>query len=447
MHKVLLMAYFFPPCAEGGVLRARAFAKHLPSYGWQPFVLTVNDDYYAPFTKDEEMIQEFAGNVTIVRTDSLEPKGSLAKQLQANVYGVGSSGQWFDKYAKGILRQIYRNLVIPDEHIFWLPHALRAGLRMIRQYQIDAIVCTTPPHSAAIIAMLLSRLSGKPLVWDVRDDWVGNPLFDAGPWHRSASARFFERRLVNSAAAVVSVTDESIAAFKRKHPHVSPDKFHLLRNGYDAEEIDELRSEIDTDARQKLRIVYTGTLGRTRTPVYLFKALQELQNQFDLDDILQLDIYGYSRNDFAEVSQGMGLGNVVKFHGFVSRRESLRQILMSDVALMIIPEVEGSSLAIPGKLYEYMGTGRYVLALCPPSSAAARVVREYGAGIVAPQHDVSVLREVLIQIINLYKAQGLDGNKQLGYAKLFERSQQTRVLANLLELLQSSRDPELTLAS
>lgn len=442
MRKVLLMAYFFPPCAEGGVLRARAFAKHLPSFGWQPLVLTVQDDYYAPFTKDEELIQEFSGNVTIVRTPSLEPKGSLAKQLQANVYGVGSSGKWFDKYAKGILRRIYRNLAIPDEHILWLPHALAAGLRMIKEHQIDAIVCTTPPHSAAVIAMLLSRLSGKPLVWDVRDDWVGNPLFDAGPWHRHALARFFERRAVKRAAAVISVTGESLEAFRTKYPQSPPDKFYLLRNGYDAEEINVLRAEIEPESRQKLRIVYAGTLGATRTPVHLFKALQELRHQFALDDILQLDIYGYARNEFAELSQTMGLGNIVQFHGFVSRKESLRQILMSDVALMIIPEAEGSRLAIPGKLYEYMGAGRFVLALCPSASAAAQMVHDYGHGIVTSQYDTDEIKAALTQIIGLYQTQKLVGNIHPEYAQQFERARQTQALAALLGSIQPTRVPE-----
>jgi glycosyltransferase involved in cell wall biosynthesis len=435
MHRVLLIAYFFPPCAEGGVQRARAFARHLPTYGWQPFVLTVRDDYYLSFTKDEELVREFAGNLTIVRTNSLEPKGSLAKQVLANVYGVGTSGKWFDKYVKGFLRQIYRILAIPDEHILWLPHALRAGLQMIKEHKINVIVCTTPPHSAGVIALLLSWLSGRSLVWDVRDDWVGNPLFDPGPWHRRTLARFLERRLVNRSAAVVSVTRESRESFRSKYPRAAPDKFRSLPNGYDAEEISEIRDELEPREHERLRIVYTGTLGATRSPAALFEALQEIHNEFGMDDLLRLDFYGYARAEFSDLSQAMGLANIVKFHGFVSRRESLRQILMSDVALMIIPEAEGSRIAVPGKLYEYMGAGRFVLALCPFTSAAARIVNEYGDGLVVSQYDASALKAALKQIISLHKAHALGGGRPLEYAKKFERGRQTQVLASYLDSL------------
>src|SRR5450432_2617325 len=36
----------FPPSNLAGVHRSRLFAQHLPSFGWEPFILTVNEKYY-----------------------------------------------------------------------------------------------------------------------------------------------------------------------------------------------------------------------------------------------------------------------------------------------------------------------------------------------------------------------------------------------------------------
>ena len=42
-HRILLIAYHFPPSAAVGGTRMANFAKWLPSSGWEPYVLTIRD--------------------------------------------------------------------------------------------------------------------------------------------------------------------------------------------------------------------------------------------------------------------------------------------------------------------------------------------------------------------------------------------------------------------
>ena len=46
MKKILIIYPHFPPSNLAGVHRARLFAQHLPSFGWQPTILTVDEKYY-----------------------------------------------------------------------------------------------------------------------------------------------------------------------------------------------------------------------------------------------------------------------------------------------------------------------------------------------------------------------------------------------------------------
>ena len=39
VKRLLLVSYFFPPAAGGGVARALSFARHLPRHGWQVSVI------------------------------------------------------------------------------------------------------------------------------------------------------------------------------------------------------------------------------------------------------------------------------------------------------------------------------------------------------------------------------------------------------------------------
>ena len=46
MKKILIIYPHFPPCNLAGVHRSRLFAQHLPAFGWQPIILTVDEKYY-----------------------------------------------------------------------------------------------------------------------------------------------------------------------------------------------------------------------------------------------------------------------------------------------------------------------------------------------------------------------------------------------------------------
>src|SRR4030095_11053287 len=46
MRKILILYPHFPPSNLAGVHRPRLFAQHLPSFGWEPIILTVHEKYY-----------------------------------------------------------------------------------------------------------------------------------------------------------------------------------------------------------------------------------------------------------------------------------------------------------------------------------------------------------------------------------------------------------------
>ena len=50
---------------------------------------------------------------------------------------------------------------------------------------------------------------------------------------------------------------------------------------------------------------------------------------------------------------------------------------------------------LSGKVFEYVAVGRPILAAVPPDGAAAELIRETGAGIVAPPDDVDAIRAAL----------------------------------------------------
>ena len=46
IKKVLIISPHFPPSNLATVHRARLFAQHLPSFSWEPIILTIDEKYY-----------------------------------------------------------------------------------------------------------------------------------------------------------------------------------------------------------------------------------------------------------------------------------------------------------------------------------------------------------------------------------------------------------------
>lgn len=194
LKKVLMIAYAFPPFLPvGHSIRVIKFIKYLPALGWLPVILTIDDqEEYEPTRKvgSETLLSEIHPQVKIYRTKIGEPtlkylekekQFGQRNRLAAPIMNfLGKARSW-----------CYRNLLLPDRQVSWLPFALKSGRKIIKSEGIDVIFATCPPYSATLIGACLKKMTGKPLILDFRDDWIGNPQYSSMP----RITRMLERRL------------------------------------------------------------------------------------------------------------------------------------------------------------------------------------------------------------------------------------------------------------
>jgi glycosyltransferase involved in cell wall biosynthesis len=86
-----------------------------------------------------------------------------------------------------------------------------------------------------------------------------------------------------------------------------------------------------------------------------------------------------------------------------------------------------------GKIFEYLAAERPILAAVPPDGAAAKLVRETGAGVVVAPEDEKGIREALIGLHARWEA-GQLRNGYLSPEQRRELSREARV-QELAELL------------
>jgi hypothetical protein len=69
MKKVLMVAFHFPPLAgSSGIQRTLRFVQHLPSFGWQPIVLSAHPTAYE--RTSEDLLGEIPKDVVVARAIS-----------------------------------------------------------------------------------------------------------------------------------------------------------------------------------------------------------------------------------------------------------------------------------------------------------------------------------------------------------------------------------------
>ena len=147
---MLVVAYYFPPLGLSGVQRTLKFVKYLPSFGWEPTVLTVEDRGY--FAKDDTMLGEIDGlPVTVLRTPSIDPLHFFRRKSVVRMPSARSLG---------LFAKLSQVLFIPDNKIGWKKHAVEAALAHIAEHPVDAIYATAPPYTDFLIGLELKRRTG-----------------------------------------------------------------------------------------------------------------------------------------------------------------------------------------------------------------------------------------------------------------------------------------------
>src|SRR5262249_40418428 len=120
-----------------------------------------------------------------------------------------------------LTRQYYALLHFPDKRIGWLREAVAAGRRLLSAWRADVIFASAPPVTAFVVAYRLSKELSIPWVADLRDLWVDNPYY-SHPFWRKRLDEIAERRVLGSAAMLISVTQLWADTLRRKFQPPTP---------------------------------------------------------------------------------------------------------------------------------------------------------------------------------------------------------------------------------
>jgi glycosyltransferase involved in cell wall biosynthesis len=387
--KVLLVTMYFPPAGGGGVQRPLKFATHLPALGIETHVLAPDDPKWLHSDPDlAPPTQAWIHRARYV--------GPRARKLADDLHGRGG----LDRLSRQA-RSLSRRLLVPDENVSWNVTAIPAAVRIARAEGIDAVLTTSPPNSVHLIGAAVKRATGVRWVADLRDSVAGHPHRNVERAIVRAKEKASESvaRLVARRADAIVAASEAIAQEARALEPAGT--VTTILNGADFDDF----AGLEYRRADRFRITHAGSFFGKRDPRPFLTALAGS----GLDDVQARFVGDFRRSD-REWAAAAGLGDRLELHPYVPRRESLALQRDSEALLLLIPDAAGRGGGVlSGKVFEYLAAARPILAAVPPEGAAAKLVRETNAGIVAAPDDVAGLTAALVDLHVRWAAGALDG--------------------------------------
>lgn len=380
MRRVLFIAYLFPPVPNSGTRRSLTFANHLPDLGWEPLVLTWQPD---PRTRlDPELLAEVRPGTRVERV----PLQSLDR---ARRWLGWLPQRWRDRFVEALAWRLRERATVPDIAAGWLPLAVERALQLHDEVGFDAIYASGWPWTAFLIAREVSRRTGKPYVIDYRDQWT--PSGDMA-WEHASPLQLrenpaLEKLAARDAAAIVTVTRTLVHSIGRD---CGRDDLHLITNGFEPADFAGEVAAIDDGL---LRICYTGVWRTGYGLDDLYAAIARLKSEGRPELArLRVQAAGFAPGAAAQA----GVGEWVSELGPVTHARAVELMKQSDLLYLPVPTGFYAKASLPGKLFEYLGCGRPILAVVPEGSEVSHVLNEVGGGVRVEPGDVAGLAETLL---------------------------------------------------
>ena len=362
------MTLYFPPAGGGGGQRPLKLAQYLPALGIETHVLAPSGLSW--IHEDAEL--RAPTQAWVHRARYLGPKG---RKPAEELHGT-----------EGLERALVqaslagRRLLVPDESVTWNLTAIPAAIRIARRHGIDAVLTTSPPGSVHLVGAAVKRATGP----------AGSPTsatrsspIPIGARERRGPAQ--ERRRA-SRARRVGGRRLAFRGDRRGGADSTARAVVTIPNGCD---FDDFGSPTGL-----------GSASASRTPAASASATRARSCRRTTCSTPSLP-----RRLRPPTARGSSAATVERSH---APRVESSSCARPDALLLLIPEAGGRGKGVlSGKVFEYLASGRPILAAVPPDGAAAELIRETGAGVVVPPDDVDALKAALVQLEGRFRDGGL----------------------------------------
>lgn len=259
-----------------------------------------------------------------------------------------------------------------------------------REPATTALVACSGDFADIPAGSLAGRMLGLPFYAYIFDDyvfqWTGSQR-----WIAKLIAPF----IFKYSAGIIGPNEFICEEYQRRYGV----KTTLVRNPCDKAELEKEPYIRTHSQNSKIKIIYTGAIYHANFDCFgnLIQAIKSLQEY-----PLELHIFTAQTREQLE-SQGIQSEKIF-IHSHVPYSEILEQQRKADILFLPLafesPIQEVIRTSAPGKLGEYLASGRPVLAHVPANSFVAHYLEKNQCGLVASENDPPSLKGHILKLIN-----------------------------------------------
>lgn len=421
---LLILLYYWPPAGGPGVQRWLKFVKYLPENGFHPIVAIPKNAAYP--IEDFDLKDEIPNGITILEIPINEPLQwlrklgfSSAKTLSQGVIKPTHKQSIFEK----VLWWIRANVFIPDARISWVNNATQFLDKYLENNKIQTLITSGPPHSLHLVGERIKAKHDIRWIADFRDPWTSIGYHAKLPLTNRAKLKhqMLEKRILQNADHIV-VTSQGTA---REFEALTSKPISVITNGYDVE------VHTGANASAVFSFAHIGSFLSERNPIVLWKVLSELTQDAAFARDFSLELAGVVSPEIIQSLTHFQLMPFVKQHGYVSHQKAVA--LQKNAQVLLLIEIDSAETAciIPGKLFEYMASGRPILALGPKNSDIKAIIEETETGVFFEYNQEITLKQLIRDWYQLFVAKKL--SMQSKSIEKYSRKSLTRDLATILK--------------
>ncbi len=235
-----------------------------------------------------------------------------------------------------------------------------------------------------------------PIFVDYRDSWLLNQFrFYPTPYHKYKHKKIEDvvLRKIDRVIVVNRIIKENLL---KNYQFLKFKDIDIIPHGYDQADFDNcipLPKE-----NTKMVITYAGIFYEDITPKYLLQAFKKLSlEEPDIAANIELHFVGHFKKENRKLVKKLKLESFVKEIGYLSHNEVIRRITSSDVLWLMLPNKIRMQNVSPGKLFEYFGARKPIIASLP-DGIARNAAKEYGASYLTSPDDIEQIKTTLVEV-------------------------------------------------
>lgn len=371
LKQVLFLSYYAPPMGGSGVQRPVKFAKYLARLGWTVHWVCPKQGAY-PY-RDEGLTRDLDNDlIHLHRVGGGTPQHSImGKWIQSLYYALPAN----------IAARLNSWLYFPDNKVGWAREALDTTLKLMWKHHIPLIFVTAPPFSSFELAATVAEKTGAKLVMDLRDDWLENQFHHYANAARKAQMASLEKEMLSKADAITVINDSTRSSLMHRHPTLA-NRMSVLHNGYDPDDFGDdhsFQNQVNEPSYVPTHDssptwLYNGLFYRQQDPSDILKGFVRY-TQLHAESSIQFVIQGDDGKRYRRVVQQAQ--DRFQWTGYLSHEASLKGVRQADVLWLHLSDMQHIDRVTPGKLFEYMGSGKPIFATIP-EGVTADLLRQYG---------------------------------------------------------------------